>query len=214
MATIASALTWPETLERERSLLWEPAFMNEVSEATLDGTVQVRNSNGGGLWRMTMNSVQLRAREHQLAWHALEVQLKGGLEPIDIPLLFCARPRPADLSPIVVTIVGSWDSRATFGTIDLVNAGEVVAGMHFSVYDAGLYGWRLYRISYVNPVEGEDTQREIEFWPPLRTGRTDGDTLEFDAPRCVMKLAQSNSMNAEFVLRKTADPSAMFVEAF
>jgi hypothetical protein len=215
MATIPSALTWPTTLERERSLRWSPRFGNEHSPPTLDGSIQVRNINGGGLWEAAFGTEQLRGREQLLAWQAMEVSAQGGLQPIDVPLLLCRqRPRPANLTAIVVTAVGALAARDMAARVDLENSGELAAGMHFADYDAALYGWRLYRIDSVAAVGGQPTQRDITFWPPLRFAIADNHALEFEAPRCVMKLAKSDDMDLELELRKRGSPSASFIEAF
>lgn len=215
MATIPAALAWPATLERERSLRWSPRFGNEHSPPTLDGTVQVRNANGGGLWEAAFGTEQLRTKAQVLAWQAIEAEAQGGLQPIDVPLLLCAqRPRPTDLSAIVITAVGVMAARDISGRVDLENAGELVAGMHFADYDATTYGWRLYRIASVAAVVGQPTQRDIGFWPPLRFAVADNHAFEFEAPRCVMKLASSDVMDLELDLRKRANPSVTFIEAF
>jgi hypothetical protein len=215
MATIPSAIQWPSALDRERTLLWEQWFMNEQSPPTLDGTVQVRNINGGGLWRAARNTVQLRTKAQVLAWQGLTTQLRGGLQPIDVPLGLCAQqPKPSGGGSISIAVVGTTAARAVAMRVVLTSSGEVLPGMHFSDYDASIYGWRLYAIDTVAAVMGQPTQRDITFWPPLRFAAADAHALEFDEPRCVMKLQASDSMMLELDLRKRGDPSAQFIEAF
>lgn len=215
MATITDAEQWPEELERERSLRWTPDFGNEAGPPALDGTRQYRNTNGGGLWRAAFNTVQLRSRPQVLAWLATEALLQGGKTPIDVPLLLCQlQPRTADHTPIVITASGGWAAQAMSGRVDLENAGTLTPGMHFSDYDATIYGWRLHRIMTVSAAGsgGGPNMRDITFWPPARFAVADNHQLEFDEPRCVMRL--EGTMDVELEMRRRGDPSVEFIEAF
>lgn len=194
--------------------MWQYAFMNESSPPTLDGTIQVRNSNGGGLVHASLNGVQLRTQEQIIAWQAFEVAIKGGLEPVDVPLLLCAqKPNPVSSGNLSIKAVGDVAARAVSMRIELENADEVPAGIHFSDYSA-LYGWRLYFIGTVATVISHPTWRDITFGPPLRFAIADGHELEFEEPRCVMRLATSDAMAMELEYRKRGNPSASFIEAF
>lgn len=214
MATIPAALQWPTLLKRDRLLSWSPRFMNEYSPPTIDGTIQVRNTNGGGLWSAAFGTVQLNGKDQVLAWQGFEVWAKGGLEPIDVP--FCGY-RLDRLNPAVpVTLLsstGGWAARAVTGRVTVGNgAGDLVAGIHFSDYDA-LYGYRLYRIGAIvaNISPGVF---DIAFWPPARVAAADSHSLEIEHPRCVMRLAASDAMDLELDLHKRGTPSVSFIEAF
>lgn len=216
MATIIDAVEWPDELNREGSLVWEPVFGNEYSPPTLDGTIQVRNGNGGGLWRASFNKITLWTNAELLLWQKMEVLLAGGLEPVNVPVLMCKQfPTPAsgDNADIEVTVVGTTLARSTTLVVDLVESGELVAGMHFSRY-GGTYGHRMYRISDVAEVIGEPTQRSLTIWPPLRAGLVNAMTIRFNNPLCVMKLAAPDVMRSELELRVRGAPSISFVEAF
>lgn len=213
MATIPDALTWPTNMERERSMSWMPQFGNESSPPTLDGTVQVRNGNGGGLWTASFNGMVVNTRARALVWQQLEVRMMGGLEPVDVPFMAYTQKPYTSLGSIVIRTVGAVAARATAMTINLVQSGDVNPGMHFSRYHA-TYGHRMYRIATVAGVSGMAGQRAITIWPPLRAAIGAAALLEFDKPLCVMKVATPDSMRLELDLRKRGTPSVSFVEAF
>lgn len=216
MATIVDALEWPDILNTERSLVWEPQFGNDYSPPTLDGTIQVRNGNGGGLWSATMNRVKIWERDETLAWQEMEALLAGGLEPVNVPWLMChLRPLPASGLPEDISIrsVGTAAARATTMVVNLVESGELIAGMHFSRL-SNTYGIRMYRITSVAAVSGFANQRSIGIWPPLRSAIGNDLNLNFNTVQCVMKLAKPDAMRLELDQRLRGAPSAAFVEAF
>lgn len=220
MATIIAAEPYPAVLEREQGLLWKPDFMNDASPKTISGLRQVFNKNGGGLWRARFDNVVINRSSFILAWRAAEVTFAGGLTPVDVPQLLCglqpfpllASGRPDFASAITVTVVGDTDARAVALRLAITLAGEIKAGQDFSVYNGVQYGWRMHRIKTVAAVGGHTDQRDITFWPPLRFALSNSDPLEFKAPRCVMQLDESASMDMPLELRQRGSPSAGFVE--
>jgi hypothetical protein len=208
--TLIAAAEWPEALMREKSLLWAPDFQNEGGPPSLDGTRQFRSITGGGFWRSTFNGVQIRTAAHRKQWRALQVTLKGGMTPVDVPV--CAeRPRQTGGGMAVsIQAVSGWAARAVAGRVNLVDSTVIEPGMYFSDYDATTYGWRLHLIDSVTPVSG--TQYDITFWPPARFAVSASHALEFEEPRCVMQLATSASMDLELEQRRFGDPQAEFTE--
>lgn len=211
--TIPSAAPWDTLLRREKSLSWIPDFGNESSPRALDGTQQFRNT-GTDKWRARFSGEQLRKKEEVLAWMGQEILLRGGATPCDVPSLLCRYVPRQDVATTVIASVGIMAAGAVSGRVVLTHAGELKAGMHFADYDAVKYGWRMHRIDSVSAVGGQPAQRDITFWPRLRFAIADAHTLEFDEPRCVMRLAASDSMDLELSMRKRGEPSAEFVEAF
>lgn len=211
--TIPSAMPWPTALLcRERSLQWIPDYGHEASPPALDGTRQFGSSNGGGLWRSMLNGVQLRTPEHVKAWLAFEIQLRGGMTPIDVPLFLGHQPRPDSGTSVNIKAVnGGWAARAVSGRVELVNAQTLEAGQHFADHDGTTYGWRLHRIETVAFSSGD--LADITFWPPARFAVANNHRLEFDDPKCVMRLAGSGSTDLTLEYRKRGDPDASFVEA-
>lgn len=213
--TIVDAAQWPEILERERSISWIPEFFNERGPPGLDGTSQYRNSIGGGLWRAVFAGVQLRRSDHRRAWLEMEVVLRGGATPIDVPLLLCD---PSSSPTTPVTTDAEWPARSIGGRIAIADNADdyplLKAGVHFS-FNHSQYGWRLHRIESVTPVVGQESaKKDITFWPPTRQLAPISKTLVFNNPRCVMRLASSNSMDLELEMRKRGNPNAEFIEAY
>lgn len=216
MSTMTNALQWPSILEREMVVSYEPMWGNGKSPPALDMSIQVRNTNGGGLWSSQFSKVQLRKVPHALAWQQMEVLIQGGLNVIDVPCLLCGqKPVPADSGSIVVSTVGVTLARALSMTIQADNAGPILPGMHFSYYDSVKYGWRMARVMNISPLPDPPPYRLIiDIWPPLRFGIADSQPLEWDRPRCVSRLPSSDAMKVSYDARKRADPSAWFIEAF
>jgi hypothetical protein len=213
MASVVSAVAWPDALKRDKSLTWTPDRMNQFGPSTISGVRPVSNINGGGLWRARFADVVITSTALALAWQAMELIAEDGLVPIDVPVLLCDQiPKHADGAATVISAVGDVASRAVSLRVDLEHAGTLLAGMQFSDYDATTYGNRLHRIKTVAAVGGHASWRDITIWPPLRFAMTDNHVLNFDAPKCVMTLAESNVMELTLEQRKRGYPAASFAE--
>lgn len=92
--------------------------------------------------------------------------------------------------------------RATSLSISITAPISLIGGEWFSIEHA-VWGWRAYLIKAIDG----DT---IEFRPPLREAVAAGTPIDFDDPRCVMRLAAATS-NALSSGRYT-DPAISFVE--
>lgn len=101
--------------------------------------------------------------------------------------------------------------RATSLGISILYAGQLQGGEAFSIEHPTM-GWRLYEISTVQMQS--DTTAIIRFHPPLREAITAATALEFDHPRCVMRLANPASMNLTVVPWTFNQASVDFVETF
>lgn len=213
--TIPNAKAWPDALLlRERGLQWVPDFNNTGSPPALDGSRQFGSSSGGGLWRASLSQVQLRTARQIRSWMAFEIATRGGATPVDVPL-FLTGYQPtfngAHSGIVIRAVNGGWAARAISGRVELVNADDLDVGQHFADYDATTYGWRLHRIETANHSSGSLV--DITFWPPARFAVANNHVLEFDAPRCVMRLPGSGSMDLQLEYRKRGNPDAEFVEA-
>ena len=207
-ATIIAPESWPDTLRREKALSWIPDFQNQAGPQGLDGTRQYRNTNGGGLWRCHFNGEQLFHVEHVRSWLGMEVLLRGGITPVNVPLmLWRYQPAPG----AAITSVGGWAARAITGTIHSA-ATIPLPGMHFSDFDGTTYGWRLHRIA--SAVAAGSDNYTVTFWPPARFAVVNGHALETENCKCVMRLATTDSMDIELEQRRRGNPNAEFEEAF
>jgi hypothetical protein len=176
-----------------------------------------------------------RQKVSTLLWRAFRQICDGGVNPIVVPrndALF--RPWPAGLaqgaaihiphddgtlfsdgsgySQSVIDIVADGAGlRATALAITINIAGELQGGESFSILHA-VMGWRIYEISTVEM--SSDTQAVIHFNPPLREAIADATPLEFDRPRCTMRLARPESMNLQVQPWTFNTASVDFVESF
>lgn len=159
-----------------------------------------------------------RQRNATLLWRAVRQLGAGGVNRLVVPrndTLY--RPWPAGLphSAGLVSVSHGDGSSFSDGTgyyqpvIDIATvadaglrdvsldivlnyAGALMGGESFSILHP-TWGWRLYEIASVDM--RSDTEGTITFNPPLRED-VDADTrLEFDRPRCTMRLATPSSMD-------------------
>lgn len=157
-----------------------------------------------------------RSKVSTLLWRAVRQIADGGVNRIVVPrndALF--RPWPAGLAAMFGLSVPHGDGalfddgagyyqsviditaaaavrRATSLDIEVNYAGEFQGGESFSILHE-TRGWRLYEIATV--VMDSDTEGTITFNPPLREAIADDTPLEFDRPRCVMRLTNPSAMN-------------------
>jgi hypothetical protein len=95
-------------------------------------------------------------------------------------------------SAIDVVCAGAAAERATAMTLQLNFCGPLLGGEAFSIEHDGA-SWRMYEIATVEYIAAD--QVNITFLPPLRGAVAIGDPIEFDRPRCTMRLAKTNSMD-------------------
>lgn len=167
---------------------------------SLSGIKDDIESTGGGYWMAEFTNGRTRTREQGLAWRALVDSLDGGAAAINV--LFCERL----FAPINDTVRAPLEDhdpaalpnsfgasytaagaalRATTLTITGDSERALIGGEVFGV-DHPTWGWRAYRI-----IEKDGAQITIR--PPLREAIAGGTVLDFDNPRCQMKLAQAAS---------------------
>lgn len=235
---------FPRALLRERSHSWNLGGVAAAGGQTAANVSTLVRSDGGGFWTCSMADVSLsgapgrtgrdRQKVSTLLWRAVRQLCNGGVSNIVVPrndALFRPWPEgiaqtgglsvPHDDEAMFDDGVGYYQSaidivaaaaarRATSIEIALNEAGELLGGESFSIEHA-TYGWRLYEIKTVDVDGGEGV---ITFNPPLREAITDDTQLEFDRPRCVMRLVQPSSMNLTVAPWTFNTASVDFIEAF
>ena len=175
-----------------------------------------------------------RQRLSTLLWRAIRQICDGGINAIVVPrneALF--RPWPAGLSQaagvdilhsdrtpfsdgagyyqsVIDIVTGTAALRATSMGIGINYAGDLMGGESFSINHPTV-GWRLYEIKTVE--YSGTSNATISFLPPLREAVTALTPMEFDRPRCTMRLAQTNSMDLSVVPWTFNQASAEFIEA-
>lgn len=183
------------------------------------------------------NGTADRGRNRQkfatLLWRSIQQICDGGVNPIVVPrndALFVPWPEGvartiniphsdgASFSdgsfyyqPVIdISVSADAALRATSLKIDINYADDLVGGEAFSIPHTSA-GWRMYVIKTV--MMTSDTEATITFNPPLRDAVSVGDALEFDRPRCTMRLVQPSSMNLTVQPWSFNTANADFVEA-
>lgn len=232
------SIEWPDALSRENSLQWRLAG-GVISPGTsgLDGSPLVR-TDGGGLWTATLTDVTIKTAAQVRLWRALAALLDNGAASIVLPL--CDRRQmPAPLvngRPVYTlpTVPHSDDAlfddgsgyrsnvitaklsstaalRSTSIKIEVDVGGDLQGGELFSILHQTI-GWRLYVIGTAVKTSAGNFTCSIR--PPLREGTARTTPVEFDKPRCVMRLAAEDGMKLPLDLRRTGQGSPSFVETF
>lgn len=230
---------YPSCLIGGAKLQWEIAGMVVGGGQTGSGVMPVTRLDGGGLWKATLSEVVLRTTNHRRTWRALSAIAEGGVQPIIVPvseivdapwpvvagetiMSFDQVPHSDDAlfsddsgyqSGVIEAVgVGAVALRATSMTMEIIAGGDLGGGEYFAIDHADLR-WRLYRIR--TAIDNGDGTWDVTFRPPLRAAIEDGVHIEFDQPKCVMRLASSDSMDA--VLSRPVfygRVSVSFIEAF
>jgi hypothetical protein len=229
---MADPILWPHEMFRSADTVWSLNATSVSGGRPFSGaTGQAVSFSGGGLWKAKFVDIRIRSREQVNAWHALEALLSGSVQTVIVPR--CDRrhgPRTAAMSyvphsdgspfgdgslylsaQINAETTQAADLRDTTLTISISGGRPLIGGEHFSIDHGGDVGWRMYRVARVWTESGETT---IEMRPPARADIPAGTRLEWDLPRCTMRLADPNGMELTLQQLKRAQPSIEFREHF
>lgn len=169
-----------------------------------------------------------------LLWRAVRQLCAGGVNLIVVPrndALFRPFPRGGQeygsiphsdsshfndgsgyYQPVIsVVTYAAANLRATTLGLQLINCGPLLGGESFSI-NHPIIGWRLYEIATVN--QADDTHFIVTFNPPLREAVASGADVEFDRPRCTMRLTSAGSMDMTVAPWTYNNADVNFVEAF
>lgn len=238
MLTPADAVEYPVSLLREQASRWALLRQLVSPGGTSAGRFPRLSLDGGGAWACDIASVNLRTAAHVKTWRVIDSRAQGGVAPVVVPMCdkrhmtfpviggqtVYSHPAVPHIdedddetffsdgtgyaTPAVQAYVsGTRLLRATRIVIVFHAGGPLKGGEYFSLRHA-VQGWRLYR---VNRVLGDG---EVQFDPPLREAIGNGAWVEFNHPRCTMRLRNPDGMAAELALRRFANPSVSFVETF
>jgi hypothetical protein len=226
------SLAFPRKLLHEADHDWNIVGNTATAGQTATSSVDIR-SDGGGLWSASLNNIRFWDQSFTQCWRAIRQLCNGGINPIIVPRndsVFAPfpvgqppyGPIPHDdgalfddgasyyQSIIDITCNGGAGLRSTAMVINLNNCGPLQGGEAFSVLHP-TFNWRMYEIGSVTPVDA--THALIAFNPPLREAVTDGTKLEFDRPRCTMKLAKSSSMDLNITTWPFSLATVKFIES-
>lgn len=207
--------TWPIHLFWPSAMRWRRVSVTSGGGQGANGLMRIVRTDGGGRWRCEMTVPLLRIPDIKAARAIIEEQ-DGGAAQILVPFFPDAEaPYPLGMpAPLVthsdgstfddetmyqsgaieVTLAQAAALRATTVYPDVVASGLIGGGEMFSI-DHPIYGEHLYCITRLL----DDGGWRIR--PPLRWA-TDADTpINFDNPKCVMRL-----INAEEAMEEIRPP--------
>ena len=199
---------------------------------------QVLNLSGGGFWQIECQ-FSAQSVDEVRGLRAWSAYLDKGATEFILPLLdlrFAPRPtiagklvKPGAVSTadnyfseeagygsqiIVANSVSAAALRATSVTIRVTQGSSIRGGEHFSIEHASA-GWRLYRVARVTHASGDLFTCEIR--PPLREAIGENEAIEFDMPRCVMRITPDKAYDMELaisLLKIGGSVSTSFFESF
>lgn len=206
---MTGSLVFPTRLFAPTSL--QPRLVGQAitGGASLSGEAQFADVGGGGRWVIDFGESALWTREKVLAWRRFVAAADGGAQSLLVPLAdrrhqpvsnpytgadtFGTDTWVADASAWTaeeVTATTTVDAAlgATSLTMNFTAALALLGGEHFSRLHA-TYGWRLYNVTRVTAGgAGDGGSTTIQFRPPLREAIASGSALNFESPRCVMRV--------------------------
>lgn len=225
---------WPFDLLSPLTPRWSPSTTVNSGGTTLSGLEQRDRVDGGPLWECALRGIPVWNGRQILAHDALEMILVGDLSPIIVQ----RRPPKCDTlggevgdgvphsdeSPFsddsLYESGGSVTSSATGAAdlgdteIELTVTGTLrplLGGDEFTIVHP-IAKERMYRIKRVTAVAG-DTYT-VEFGPPLRDDVDAGEALDFNDPRCLMRLDDADAFKLELENNERGQFDAVFTEAY
>lgn len=199
---------------------------------------QVLNLSGGGFWQIECQ-FSAQSVDEVRGLRAWSAYLDKGATEFILPLLdlrFAPRPtiagepvKPGTVAKaddyfseeagygsqiIVAKAVSAAALRATSVTIRVSQGSSIKGGEHFSI-EHPTAGWRLYRVMRVTTSSVNDFVCDIR--PPLREAVSANAAIEFDMPRCVMRITPDKADDMELaisLLKIGGSVSTSFFESF
>lgn len=199
---------------------------------SVSGLTQTARTDGGGYWTADLRFV-LRSPDQVRRWRAFAARLSGGEETIAVPR--CEIGLKVTLAagvtfesvthsdgvafsdgteyviePVVSAAFGGTAAlRATQVQLNFTTAVDLLGGEVFSIVHANA-GERMYQIKSIVSQSGNNYTVKIS--PPLREAVTTSTELDFDDPRCLMRVAEG--FQAEMRGLRFSDPKPLFIEHF
>lgn len=226
-------LVFPRKLLREADHDWNVAGSNAVAgSGSATPSVDV-NSDGGGFWIASINNIQFWDRTFTLLWRAVRQACNGGRNPLVVPrndLAFAPFPAGGPVSDnltfddstlfddgtglyqpsIDIETTAAASLRGTSLSVALLLSAPLQGGEAFSIKHP-TWDWRIYEIATVTMIDAINAI--IVFNPPLREDVPLGTVLDFDRPRCTMKLMNPAAMDLNVTTWPFSCPSVKFIES-
>jgi hypothetical protein len=229
---MTGSLVFPTRLFGPSSLQARLVGQAITGGVSLSGEAQFADAGGGGRWVVDFGDTSLWTREKVLAWRRLAAMTDGGAAPIIVPL-GDRRHQPVNPKYTGTDTFGTdtWVSDVTAWTAEEVTAvttadaaisatslslnltaplqllgGEKLAILHTTT------SWRLYEVGRVKTggTVGSAVATTIDIRPPLREAVGSGHALNFESPRCVMRV--DGDMSETLSQLKFGKASARFIE--
>jgi hypothetical protein len=212
-----------------------PALLGPRS---LDDTVQAVTTAGGGMVRASLADIYLLTPDQVRAATAWAGHLDQGAAELIVPLpaLFTAprpyaggkpmrpgKPAPTDDyfgqaaslgAPMITATAAAAALRAASVTVTMVQGERLRGGEWLSFDHGGDVGWRAYQTTTCTD-EGSGVFT-LGIRPLLRAAIADDTPVEFDVPRCTMRLdpAKADDLRPDLALGRTGAVAAHFIESF
>lgn len=212
------------------------------SGRSLSGVALSADVSGGGYWRIKYSNIQLsNANSTQLKyWNLLRHQLTGNVRQIVVPFLIdVLQPQPPSGGRFVPTECSDGTTTTDgYGTTDMMpmtanfGALPVNAAIMAFLYPARIpllggetfdilhpvKGYRAYAITDFLSVLAPDANGMVAYQvairPPFREAVPAGAAMNFDRPRCTMRLEPGTKMPFEIEKSWYSRPEISLVEAF
>jgi hypothetical protein len=237
MTTVA-LFHFPGVILWETRVSWEITSQLVGGGQTAAGVSPVTRIDGGGAWKMTMEEIPLAVEDARRAWRSVSAICDGGSNPMVIPFRVPPEvPYPTVSAALLTSYsdiphtdnvlfesgvgyqVGTIDATLSVAAeigetnivIDIAYGGDLEGGEHFSI-DHPVLRYRLYRIRTVK--DNGDGTWNVSIRPGLRADTPADTKLNFDHPKCVMRLLTGNAMDATFEGVWVSRPTVSFIEAF
>lgn len=199
-----------------------------IGGVSLTGRTQVALLDSG-YWIAQYSGIVVSTPAKVRAYRALAASLRGGAFQVRLPAVDCSQaPWPdgdADneqvpydddalhdddtgfYQPVIAVVLDvAGVSGDSIVTVDVQNAGDIRPGMLFSL-DSGN---RMHVIRMVLSTVGSIQQWAIS--PRLRSAYSVGEELDFDDPRCLMRLSDEGAADLMLTTGKFGTPDMQFVE--
>ncbi len=224
-------LEFPRSLMRDRRWQMDLVAKSATGGRSFAGPMPTVRMDGGGVWMLNIGDVQVSTQDNVKAWRALGAMLDGGATDFIVPVreeLMVPVPVIYDSNGnriyrlldedgfesemISATLASSAALRATSLTIDIDTSDVELRGGEMFSLEHPTHSHKAYRIGLVT--DNEDGTWDVNFRPPLREAADAGDKVQFDYPKCVMRLADPQVMDLTLERREFGQGRMSWVEAF
>lgn len=228
---MTGSLVFPTRLFAPTSLQVRLVGQAITGGASLSGEAQFAEVGGGGRWVADFGEAALWTREKVLAWRRFVAAADGGATALLVPLAdrrhqpvsnpytggdtFGTDTWVADESvftaaEVTATTTASAALSATQLSFSYTAPKPLLGGEHFSIHHP-TWGWRLYIVSQVLAGgAGTGDATTVKIRPPLREAAPSGTALNFESPRCVMRV--DGDLSETLSMLRFGKAQARFIE--